>query len=58
MDHINNLKVKELRFLLHYQLGLERLKESPNKVELVEALTDLFRSGWEGVMQGGGVVQW
>ena len=42
MDHINNLRVKELRVLLLYHLGLERLKGGPNKVELVEAVTGLF----------------
>ena len=43
MDHINTLKVKELRVLLRYHFGLERLKGIPKKVELVEAVTDLFR---------------
>ena len=43
MDYINNLKVKELRKLLHYHFGSERLKGSPKKVELVEAVTDLVR---------------
>ena len=59
MDHINNLKVKDLQVLLCYHFGLERLKGSPNKVELVEAVTDLFRSNWEGLIQrvaGGGSV--
>ena len=39
MDHINNLKVKELRVLLCYHLGSEKLKGIPKKVELVEAVT-------------------
>ena len=59
MDQINNLKVKELRVLLLYHFGLERLKGIPKKVELVEAVTDLFRRDWEGLMQrvgGGGSV--
>ena len=59
MDHINTLKVKELRVLLSYQFGLERLKGIPNKVELVEAVTGLFRRDWESLMQrvgGGGLV--
>ena len=43
MDHINILKVKELRVLLLYHFGLERLKWRPKKVELVEDVTDLFR---------------
>ena len=51
MDHINNIKFKELRVLLHYHFGSERLKGSPKKVELVEAVTDLFRRGWGGLMQ-------
>ena len=56
MDHINNLKVKDLRVFLRYHFGSERLKGIPNKVELVEAITDLFRRDWESLMQrvGGG----
>ena len=42
MDHIKNLKVKELRMLLHYHFRSEKLKSSPNKVELVEAVTDFL----------------
>ena len=60
MDHINILKVRELRVLLRYQFGPERLKGSPNKVELVEAVTDLFLRDWEGLMKrlgGGGLVE-
>ena len=59
MDHINNLKVKELWVLLCYYFGSERLKGSPKKVELVEAVTDLFRGDLEVIMQrvgGGGSV--
>ena len=59
MDHINILKVKELWVLLRYHFGPERLKGSPKKVELVEAVTGLFRRDWEGLMQrvgGGGLV--
>ena len=59
LDHINTLKVKELRVLLRYHFGSERLKGSPKKVELVEAVTDLFRRDWESLMQrvgGGGSV--
>ena len=51
--------VKELRVLLCYNFGLERLKGIPKKVELVEAVTDLFRRDWEGLIQrvgGGGLV--
>ena len=59
MDHINKLKVTELRVLLCYNFGSERLKGNPNKLELVEAVTDLFRGDWESLMQrvgGGGSV--
>ena len=51
MDHINNLKFKDLQMLLLYHFGSERLKGIPKKVELVDAVTDLFRSDWEGLMQ-------
>ena len=51
MDHINNLKVKELRMLLWDHFGLEILKGIPNKVELVEAVTYLFRRYWESILQ-------
>ena len=51
MDHINNLKVKELRVLLRYYFELERLKGIPKKVELVEAVTDLFLRAWEDLVQ-------
>ena len=50
MDHINNLKVKELWVLLRCHFGSERLKGTPKKVELVEAVTDLFRRDWESLM--------
>ena len=59
MDHIYNLKFKELQVIPCYHSGSERLKGSSKKVELVEAVTDLFRGDWEGLMQrvggGGGV---
>ena len=42
MDHINNLKVKDLRVIICYQFGLERLKGRPKKVNLVEAVTNVF----------------
>ena len=57
MDHIITLKVKELRVILRYHFGSERLKGTPKKVEIVEAITDLFRRDWESLMQrvsGGG----
>ena len=59
IDRINNLKFKELQVLLRYHFGSERLKGRPKKVELVEAVTDLFRRDLEGLMQrvgGGGSV--
>ena len=46
MDHTNNLKLKELWVLLFSLFGLERLKGIPKKVELVEAVTNLFRRDW------------
>ena len=39
VDHINNLKVKELMVLLCCHFGSEKLKGIPKKVELVEAVT-------------------
>ena len=59
MDHINNLKVKDIRVLLIYYFGSERLKGIPKKEEIVEAVTDLFWRDWESLMQrvgGGGSV--
>ena len=38
MDHINNLKLKDLRVLLCYHFGSEILKGRPKKVELVGAV--------------------
>ena len=57
MDHINNLKVKDLRVLTPYKLGSENLKGIPKKMGLVEAVkyilesigTVLCRSGGDGV---------
>ena len=46
MNRINNLKVKDLQVLLRYHFGLERLNGSTNKVELMEAVTELFLSDW------------
>ena len=59
MDHINTLKVKDLRVILRYQFWSERLKGTPKKVDLVEAVTGLFWRDWESLMQrvgGGGLV--
>ena len=46
MDHINNLKVKDLRVLIQYHFGSEKLKGIPKKLELVEAVTDFFIRYW------------
>ena len=51
IDRINNLKFKELQVLLRYHFGSERLNGIPDKVELVEAVTDLIRRDWEDLMQ-------
>ena len=51
IDHINILKVKELRVLLRYRFGTERLEGSQKKLELVEAADNLFRGEWEGLIQ-------
>ena len=55
MDHINYLKVEDIRVILCYHFGSENLKGSPNKVELVGAvkffLEGLGRSCAE--MEGG-----
>ena len=60
MDNINNLKVKDIWVLLSYHFGSERLKGIPKKVELVEAVTDLFQRDREvffcGKGKGGGSV--
>ena len=58
MDHINNLIVKDLRVLLRYHSRSENFKRGPKKVELVEAVTYIFRKDWDGLVQrwgGGGV---
>ena len=49
MDHINNLKVKDLNVLLWYNLETEKLMEVPKKVELIEDVTKLFRKNAEGL---------
>ena len=53
MDHINNLKVKDIRALLCYHFGSERLKGIPKKVELVEAVNDFKRIGRVLFIDGG-----
>ena len=42
MDHINNLKVKDLMVIIRYHFGPEKLKGVPKKVELVEAVKDIL----------------
>ena len=44
MDHINKLKLKDLRVLLWYQFGSGKLKGIPKKLELVEAMKDFLES--------------
>ena len=56
MDHIKNLKLKYLRVIICYQFVSEKLKGSPNILELVEAVTDLFRKDWGVLVQIWGVV--
>ena len=43
MDQIKNLKANEVRVLLFYHSGSEKLKGSPNKVELMEAVKHISR---------------
>ena len=45
--HINILKVKELRVILRYHFGSERLKGTPKKLELVEAVTEARLYGYQ-----------
>ena len=54
MDHINKIKVKELRVLLCYHVVSEKLKAIPKKLELMEAVTDFLES-IERVLRRGGV---
>ena len=44
MNHINNLKVKYLRVLLHYPFGSEELNGSPNKVKLLNYVNEVLES--------------
>ena len=55
MYYINKLKVKELRVMLRYHFGLEKLKGSPKKVDILEAVTDFFIKDWEDIVRKGGV---
>ena len=51
MDHINNLKFKDIIVFIYYHFGSKKLKGSLNKVELVEDLKDFFRKYWGGLVQ-------
>ena len=51
MDHINKLKVKDLRLLFRYNFGSEKLKGIPKKVELVGSVIYIFRKDWDGLVQ-------
>ena len=51
MYHIKNLKAKEPKFLPHYYFGSEKLRGTPKKVQLVEAVTEFFRNDWGGFVQ-------
>ena len=44
MDHINNLKLEDLRVILHYHFGSEKLKVIQEKVDLVESVTEFLES--------------
>ena len=55
MDHINNLKLKDIRVLLRYYFGSEKLKGGPKKVELVGAVEYFSRNNWDGLVQIWGV---
>ena len=55
MDHINNLRLKELRGLLRYHFWSKRLKGSPKKVELVEAVTEFLERIGNVLYIGGGM---
>ena len=52
MYHIKNLKAKEPKFLPHYYFGSEKLRGTPKKVQLVEAVTEFFRNDWGGLVVG------
>ena len=44
MDHINNNKVKDLRVIIRYHFGSEKLKGIPKKVEPVNAVKYFLES--------------
>ena len=51
MDHINNLKVKDLRVIIRYHSGSENLKGIPKKLKLVGAVKYIFIKDWVGLVQ-------
>ena len=51
MDHINNLKVKDLMVILCYKFGSEKLKGIPKKLKLVGAVKYCFIKYWEVILQ-------
>ena len=55
MDNIKNLRVKDLRLLICYHLCTEKYNGGPNKVELMEDITEFFIKYW-GVLYIGRVV--
>ena len=55
MDHINYLKWKDLRVLLCYHFGSEKLKGIPKKVELVGSVKYFLESIGTVLCRYGGV---
>ena len=51
MDHTNYLKIKYPKVLFCYYFEPEKINGIPNKVELVEAVTELFIKYWEVIVQ-------
>ena len=56
MDNIKNLKLKGLKVVICYHFRSEKLKGVPNKLELAEAVTDMFLKDYVLVVhrKGGG----
>ena len=48
MDHINNLKFRDLRVLLRYHFGSKILKGISKKVELFGYVKYFYRKEWDG----------
>ena len=51
MYHINNLKLKYPKVLLSYNIGSEKFRGRPKKVELVETVTEFFRNYRGGLLK-------